>query len=378
VAPVEPWKKVFVEQSFFETEHGEITCEDCHGGDPEAPGMDQAHQGLTSDPTFPDPTNVCGECHEEITESAKNSLHYTLSTYRPMMLKRASKDPKIVAKIDQGMKNHCYRCHSSCGQCHVSRPESVDGGLISGHQFSAKPSMTEQCTACHGSRIGNEYLGKSGRGDVHFTKKQMDCMACHDSGLHNDTNENMQNRYDAANLPRCETCHPPDEIYNNIEQHKVHGSKVQCQVCHSQKYANCTTCHVGQDGKGLSYFKNPETKMILKIGLNPRQSKKRPEKWVLLRRVPANPGLFDFYTKNALTNFEDLATWKYTTPHNIQRKTYRSRECNNCHGNTKLFLTEKDVQFAEANRAVIVPEDKIPEKIKTTSKKKNKKKISYF
>jgi len=378
VAPVEPWKKVFVNQAFFETEHGEMACDDCHGGNSEAPAMDQAHQELIGDPTFPDPTDVCGECHEEITQDAKNSLHYTLHTYRPMILKRASKDPGNVAKIDQGMKNHCYECHSSCGQCHVSRPESVDGGLISGHQFSAKPNMTEQCTACHGSRIGSEYLGKTGRGDVHFIKKQMDCTGCHDSGLHGDGSQGHQNRYDAKNLPRCETCHPLNKINKNIEQHKVHGGKVQCQVCHSQKYANCSVCHIGQDSKGLNYFKNPETKMTLKIGLNPMQSKTRPEKWVLLRRVPANPGLFDFYIKDALTNFEGRPTWKYTTPHNIQRKTFRSRECNNCHGNTKLFLTEKDVKFVDANRAVIVSKEKIPKKIETAKKKKKKRKINYF
>lgn len=377
MAPVEPWKKVFVNQAFFETEHGEIACEDCHGGNPEAAAMDPAHQGMIGDPTFPDPTDTCGECHEEITEDAKNSLHYTLVTYRPMILKRASKDPKIVAKIDQGMKDHCYNCHSSCGQCHVSRPESVDGGLISGHQFSAKPSMTEQCTACHGSRIGNEYLGKTGRGDVHFTKKQMDCTACHDSGLHSDANGNLHNRYDAANLPRCVTCHPLDEINNDIEQHAVHGDKIQCQVCHSQKYANCSICHIGKDRKGLTYFINPGTKMTLKIGLNPLQSKDRPEKWVLLRRAPANPGLFDFYVEDALTQFNAQPTWKYTTPHNIQRKTFRSRACNNCHGKTQLFLTAKDVKFADANRAVIVPEEMIPKKVAEPKKKKKRMK-SYF
>lgn len=347
MAPVEPWKKVFVNQAFFETEHGEIACEDCHGGNPEAAAMDLAHQGMIGDPTFPDPTDICGECHEEITEDAKNSLHYTLSTYRPMILKRASKDPETVAKIEQGMKDHCYNCHSSCGQCHVSRPESVDGGLISGHQFSAKPSMTEQCTACH------------------------------DSGLHSDANGNLHNRYDAANLPRCVTCHPPDEINNDIEQHAVHGDKIQCQVCHSQKYANCSICHIGKDRKGLTYFINPGTKMTLKIGLNPLQSKDRPEKWVLLRRAPANPGLFDFYVRDALTQFNARPTWKYTTPHNIQRKTFRSRACNNCHGQTHLFLTAKDVRFADANRAVIVPEEKIPKKVEEPKKKKKRMK-SYF
>ena len=377
MAPVEPWKKVLVSLEFLDSEHGETSCKDCHGGNPEATSMDGAHKGVIGDPTFPDATAVCGECHDDITENAKNSLHYTLATYKPMMLKRASKNPQVIEKIDLAMKNHCYSCHSSCGQCHVSRPDPVEGGLVSGHNFG-KPKMTEQCTACHGSRIGNEYLGKTGKGDVHFTKKQMDCTACHDSRLHHDGKQGLHSRYDVDNLPRCVTCHPMNKGNDDgIEQHAVHAGKVQCQVCHSQKYANCSSCHIGKDKKGLKYFKNPETIETLKIGFNPRQSKSRPEKWVLLRRVPANPNLFDYYVKDALTNFNSIPTWKYTTPHNIQRKTFRTRACDNCHGNAKLFLTEKDVKFPDANRAVIVPGDKIPEKI-GKPKKKTRKKKSYF
>ncbi len=376
MAQVEPWKKVLVSQEFFETEHGDINCEDCHGGDPEAAGMQDAHKGMVADPTFPDPSSACGDCHDEITEDAGQSPHYTLGTYRPMILKRASKNPQMIEKIDSGMKNHCYDCHSSCGQCHVSRPDSVEGGFVLGHLFSSKPDMGEQCVACHGSRIGNEYLGRTGKGDVHFIDKQMDCTDCHGSELHNRTKADAHDRYD-ADLPLCEKCHPPDDAFNEIEQHNVHGGKVQCQVCHSQKYANCSTCHIGKDGKGLPYYKNPKTVQTFKIGLNPRQDENHPAKWVLLRRVPANQNLFDYYAKDALTNFNALPTWKYTTPHNIQRKTFQNRDCNNCHGKVGLFLTANDVTFPDANRKVLVEKKAIPGKIKNKDKKQ-KKKISYF
>jgi len=374
VAQVEPWKKVLIAQEFFETEHGEMGCEDCHKGNPKAKAMKEAHGGMVSDPTFPDASGICGDCHGEITENIGKSLHYSLATYRPMVLKRASGNPEMVKKIDEAMKNHCFQCHSSCGQCHVSRPDSVGGGFVTGHLFSQKPNMTEQCTACHGSRIGNEYLGRTGRGDVHFTKKEMECTACHGSELHDGVDAGAQNRYDAE-LPRCEKCHPADAAYNKIEQHSVHSGKVQCQVCHSQPYANCSACHIGKDAKGVAYYKNPKTVQTLKIGINPRPDENHPFKWVLLRRAPANPNLFDYYVKNALTNFEALPTWKYATPHNIQRKTSQNRKCNNCHGNTKLFLTVKDVAFPDANRKVLVASDKIPSKIK--EKKKKKKRRSF-
>jgi thiosulfate/3-mercaptopyruvate sulfurtransferase len=51
-------------------------------------------------------------------------------------------------------------------------------------------------------------------------------------------------------------------------------------------------------------------------------------------------------------------TWKYTTPHNIQRVTPQNAECNNCHGNLDLFLTEDDVlpDEVKANETVLVAE----------------------
>jgi len=374
VAQVEPWEKVLVDQAFFETAHGSMDCQDCHGGDPKAAGMVEAHEGMVSDPTFPDPSAACGDCHEEITENIGMSLHYTLGTYQPMILKRASQNPQMHEPIDQGMKNHCYQCHSSCGQCHISRPVSVEGGFISGHVFNQKPDMSEQCTACHGSRIGDEYLGKTGKGDVHFTQNQMDCTACHGSELHDKAREGSQDRYDAE-LPRCDNCHPADEAYNKIEQHRLHGEKVQCQVCHSQKYANCFACHIGKDDNGLTYFKNLDTVEMFKIGFNPRQNEIHPAEWVLLRRAPINPNLMDYYGKDTLPNFNSVSTWKYTTPHNIQRKTFQNRDCNNCHGKTRLFLTAKDVALPDANQKVLVAEEKIPAKI---GNKKTKKKKSYF
>ena len=60
---------------------------------------------------------------------------------------------------------------------------------------------------------------------------------------------------------------------------------------------------------------------------------------------------------NLLPEFDNLPTWKYTTPHNMQRITPQNASCNSCHGQTDLFLTENDVvaEELEANRDVIVP-----------------------
>jgi thiosulfate/3-mercaptopyruvate sulfurtransferase len=104
--------------------------------------------------------------------------------------------------------------------------------------------------------------------------------------------------------------------------------------------------------------------MEFKVGLNPLQSEKRPERFVTLRHIPTDRGTFDFYVKNAMTDFDKLPTWKLATPHNIRRQTPQNKTCNACHGNPDLFLLEKDVkpEYLKANEKVIIPPDMIPQK----------------
>ena len=370
---------MLVSVDFLQTTHGEIACTECHGGNNVATDMNLAHQGMQADPTFPDATASCGQCHEEEAQLAKTSLHYTLATYKPMVHQRTDQDPAQMAILDLGMDNHCYSCHASCGECHVSRPNFAKGGFISGHNFNKTPDQTNQCMACHGSRVGNEFTGETGSGDLHYTKHGMDCMACHGThDLHGDGKTGHRDRYQVEGLASCQDCH---ELDDKIEQHAIHGENLSCYVCHAQPYANCYGCHVGLDDKGLAFFKNPDEEELFRIGRNPEPNPQRPEEWILVRRVPSVPTSFEYYGKELLPNFDQLNNWKYASPHNIQRKTTQNRDCNNCHGNEELFLTEDNVkpEMRAANKKIIVPVAMIPkEQEQTKSKKKSKKKSSYF
>ena len=144
--------------------------------------------------------------------------------------------------------------------------------------------------------------------------------------------------------------------------HRIHNGRVACQVCNAQAVKNCFGCHVGTDKKGLPYFKCRDSSFQFKIGLNPDRKPSRPFEWVVLRHPPANPGLFDFYVKGALSEFDSVPTWKPDTPHNIRRLTERNKACNNCHGNRSLFLDIEDLPAWErrANRLVVVPDTRMP------------------
>ncbi len=151
----------------------------------------------------------------------------------------------------------------------------------------------------------------------------------------------------------------------NADQHILHRDRVSCQVCHSVKYKNCYGCHVGKDKQGIEYFKTKRSTIDFKIGFNSLKSKKMPEKFVVVRHIPVDQGTFDYYVDKGLSNFDKLPTWRPATPHNIRRQTPQNTTCNSCHGNTDLFLLEKDVEpaYKNANKDVIVLPEMIPKKI---------------
>ncbi len=367
--PVEAWQKVFVDaQKFVESDpHAKaVNCIQCHGGAAGTDDMVKAHAGVVSDPTASKDSaeKLCGACHKEIVTAQVQSLHFDSHGYDTIIGQRLGQAPESHKAWEEARANHCSSCHTTCGQCHVSQPTSVGGGLISGHQFKGVQAFTRTCTGCHGSRINAEYTGQNEGvpADVHWTQGGMACFKCHTGpALHGMESaaggaNGKSERYDGEPEPACENCHPnvaPDK--SEIPQHKIHGDKLACQVCHSVENKSCYGCHVQKNDKDQAFFKIEPSVMSFKIGLNPKKSEDRPWNYVVLRHAPIDPENFAYYGKDILGNFDALPTWKYATPHNIQRVTPQNKTCDSCHGNAGLFLNEKDLRDYEvaANKALI-------------------------
>ena len=355
--PLEAWEKVYIsDETFLDSIHGLQGCITCHGGVSGAQGM-EAHEGVIVEP---DSVKACGPCHTDIVTADQNSLHSNLAGYLAVLTARSSEDK--MPQIEEMMGNHCTTCHTSCGQCHVSRPTNLGGGLSAGHEFKQIPPMNLTCTGCHGSRIENEYKGKNEgvKADTHWIKAGMPCFDCHTSDeMHGELGE-AEHRYDGPPTPGCqdEGCHdavaPGDEIAYHTE---FHFEAMSCQVCHSTTYKSCYSCHVAQQD-GVPFYQIEPSVMGFKIGHNPLQSEDRPWTYVPVRHVPIDPESFAYYGEDLLPNFGALPTWKYATPHTIQRNTPQTETCDACHGNTELFLTADDVlpEEMEANQEVIVDE----------------------
>ncbi len=347
--------------------HSYIPCTDCHGGQ-NSEDKETAHTGIVHDPSL-DAEASCGECHPNIAPFQEYSLHNNLAGYDTALYERST--PENHPLIEEGEAAHCSSCHTTCGQCHVSQPTSVGGGLIDGHAYNRTPSMSRQCTACHGSRVKDEYTGahEGYSADVHLRSARMVCTACHDGGDMHGTdyitvNEDgsisaaNDHRYTGAQTPSCENCHQESVgIGSGNPYHEAHGTEIlSCQTCHSQAYINCYECHLERSENDVPYFRLQEEELGFFIGRNPIRSNERPYRYVPVRHVPTFPELFELYGENILDDFDNLPTWVYSTPHNIQLTTPQTESCESCHGNDQWFLTEDKVRPEEllANQNVIV------------------------
>lgn len=362
MAPLESWEKVLVDyEAFSQTTHGEQTCTDCHNGAQSA-DKKTAHEGLIASPSA-DPEKYCGECHQEQTATYPFALHSTQAGYWTALNTRSV--PENHPALEEMFGNHCATCHTTCGECHVNQPDNVGGGLFTGHVFEKTPPMTRSCTACHGSRVGNEFLGKNEGlpGDVHFREARMNCVKCHEGAeLHGsaaDAASAEVHRYGDAEDPKCVNCHPtaaPGGDGNPM--HQAHGDRLSCQVCHSIAYTSCDGCHVAvSETSGNPFFETEATYPTFLIGRNPNPTEERPYKYVPVRHAPISPTSYQFYGEDLLPNFSALPTWLYATPHNIQKNTPQNASCTVCHGSDgSLFLTADKVsaEELEANQSVIV------------------------
>jgi hypothetical protein len=304
---------------------------------------------LIADPSDSYP-NACSKCHTKIGKAHNSSVHAQQSGFRTMLATRSGLDENS-ALITEVIDKRCSECHTSCGQCHISRPDAVLEGLVLEHAIFKKPSDDENCTRCHGSRVGEEFNG-SGFGnpaDVH-KMAGMGCMDCHSGNEFHGSDKSYKTRYEVAESPLCTDCHTNIEGLNDFHT-KDHLERVACQVCHSRPYKNCYQCHVGIDEKGILF----PSEIDFRIGRNPIKSARHPQEFAVLRHPPIAPDTFKDWGIE-LKNFTSLPTWKYATPHNIRRYTPQTSRCENCHEDTKYFLTTAYIQSRIAEGIMVGPE----------------------
>ena len=377
---LEAWEKVIITgangDAFLGSVHGRFDCQYCHGGQPDHTfdNMRDAHVGLVPDPSA---AGKCDVCHKSIADATRNSLHTNLWGEREAIELRG-RITLAGSSYEDHFNGKCGSCHTTCGQCHVSRPNSVGGGFPKvgsyySHKFLKTPDMNEQCTACHGSRVGVDYKGElqGNYPDVH-RNKGFKCEYCHKMNeIHGDgqhAGAHYEHRYEVATMPRCEDCHR--DVDN--EYHDAHvgvmGGNLQCQVCHSQPYKNCTNCH----NLANDYDIDP-SRVQFKIGRNTNPNRAEYD-FAVVRHTPIYPGTYADWGL-VLPGYADRPTWLYASPHNIRRWTPQTTvtegaPCyDSCHNSPDLpsgyLLRESDLYADDGitklidydcNTSVVIPE----------------------
>ncbi len=332
----------------------------CHTGQPDNTftTREEAHVGLIIDPSAPDSTGniaACVGCHEDEVNATANSLHTNLwGEIAAIELRGGAGCTVMGSDLEAKFTAKCASCHTTCGQCHISRPNSVGGGFpviasqYRSHRFRS-PDMSEQCTACHGSRIGTDFKGEldGNIADVHYTSG-IYCIGCHTKeeihgdGLHD--GDHYNHRYEVKTMPRCEDCHGVDKPMGWVDNsfHSVHVNQneaeddpnLQCQVCHSQPYKNCTNCHA-LDPDPEKYEIN-DSRIQFKIARNPGPERPRSDiaayDNVVVRHVPIDPNTYADWDDLTLPDYLVSPTWKYASPHNVIKSTPQTEipEGGNC------------------------------------------------
>ncbi|MBI2216870.1 MAG: hypothetical protein HYU51_06190 [Candidatus Rokubacteria bacterium] len=324
-------------------------CSACHKGDGRASDKQAAHAGLVKRPS--DDVRVCGECHDTIAGTYRTSLHYTTAGLKHGALPRfGPAEAKQFA--ERVFPASCASCHASCGECHVKAPTvaGVGTGLVSGHRF-VRRNEGRTCAACHGGRVYPEFTGEyGGMPDVHYEKGMM-CIDCHSAAEMHGDGTSYTSRREVKSRPSCAKCHPPgsEKTPKASAAHQRHASTVSCVACHAATpYRNCSECHLGRGATARPDFV---------LGASPRD----PTRVTTLRRVPTVKGTFD-PAGLGLAAFDAAPNYWDTVPHNIRKRTDRTRSCDVCHVERRGFLTRETLpqDGSRANEALV----RVPRQIK--------------
>lgn len=322
----EPYDRVFMGgegyKAFKESSHYRVGCTGCHNGVDNTGDKALAHSGDFIKHPSSQYADKCGACHQSIVSNFKTSIHNGTGQMRKVAMRSGFGSVDYFKYLPEhqieGYNKNCATCHGTCGNCHIVRPPIAGGGLASGHNFNKTPDMVTVCVACHTSRGGHAYMGVGAgtRPDVHLTSQQFKCGDCHSGAeLHGD-GQKVEQRYAYSKLPKCTTCHTG--LQNSNTYHSVHYDDFNCQVCHSQDYNNCGSCHIHGSGARIPAY------MDFKIAVNPLPDIFPAYNFALVRRTLAAPDNWREYGIMQYANFDAFPTYNYTTPHNILRWTSRT------------------------------------------------------
>ena len=236
-----------------------LSCNDCHGGDPNADtkeGAKDPRKGYLGKPKTLDIPAYCGKCHSDANLMKRFNPSLRVDQEREYY---TSNHGKLLKTGEQRVAT-CISCHSVHGIRAITDPLS-----------SVYPSnVAETCSKCHASADYMRGFGipsdqfdkykKSVHAKALYEKQDLSAPTCNDChGNHGATPPGIAS---VANV--CGTCHGRQAELFQVSPHKAAFDQRQfgeCIKCHSNHFiakpsdemigtgekAVCITCHTAGD-----------------------------------------------------------------------------------------------------------------------------------
>jgi hypothetical protein len=253
-ATLEEEKHIKVVADWERSIHAErqVTCVDCHGGDPSVSTQDEAKSPDAGYVGVPNKTSIpalCASCHADVTQMRQYDLPTDqYAKYRESIhgLRLAEGDPNVAT---------CADCHSGhmvlkandpastvypanvpvmCASCHADKElmapyeiftnqfdlyqQSVHGHALLDDQNFRAPN----CATCHGTH---------GAAPPGFEEVANVCGSCHSATQ--DYYLTSAHASGSENAPKCITCHGRYDVSKPSEELFLGADPRHCGSCHS-------------------------------------------------------------------------------------------------------------------------------------------------
>jgi hypothetical protein len=233
-----------------------FSCVVCHGGDPQAPGMEAMDptKGYIGIPQRQDLPQVCGHCHSDAQFMKRYnpalrvdqvSEYYTSVHGRRL---KASNDPKVATCVschpahairpasDPASSVHPMRVAETCGRCHADAAYMQSYGIptdqrqqyqesVHWHTLSVQGDLSAPtCNTCHGNH-GAAPPGIAWVGNV--------CGQCHTVQADFFNHSAHAAVLVTLGVPGCAVCHTNHAIRATHDAMLGLGPGAVCATCHS-------------------------------------------------------------------------------------------------------------------------------------------------
>jgi hypothetical protein len=354
-----------------------VSCDGCHGGNPETTDLDEAHLNMEAYPgRMATVEKACGQagCHEELIPIVKNSLMYTvdgmLSVTRKIFndLPHPPVDKPLAERLgkegaDSYLRKLCVSCHlgtdrkshkqtlkdrgGGCSGCHLKSYRKLKKGALveetekltivygPAHPTLSLKIENDRCFGCHSrsGRISLNYLGLAEK-DAIDPKRRKDFGYLPDNRLVEKQSPDIHSQ--AGML--CIDCHTVNDVMGMGVRHKRQQEQldIMCEDCHKYQYQDqCQTEDLLNclDEKSLATFSRRE---VVYLSLYQRRIPPPTTIKIPVTHKAKSPLLHITRDKNRLSMVSKLSEERLDIP-KIKNEIYHEQKgherlsCDSCH-----------------------------------------------